>query len=220
MKKVHVAVALSIPVFFWGLVALGIFLFHGCTQHPASPTATQTSVQTSTQTAVSPGQPLKAAWSNPEWTKILSDALDELGGGLLIGYPEGGVCGNRKQFYVMLISEMARYESGFKPTATFKEAFPDSKGNPQISAGLLQLSFDDAKNNGAGCDFKKFEDVLDVKLNLRCGVKILNRWVVRDNKLAEGRDKATARGGSRYWAVLRTGAKKDKILAAARKTCE
>lgn len=204
---------------FWFGVLVTVFLFHGCTATPPGQ-ATATASSTSTSIATVPATGLKAAWPSEEWTKILSEAIDELGGGLMSGYPEGGVCGNRKQFYVMLISEMARYESGFKPTASFTEGFPDSKGNPQVSRGLLQLSFDDAKNNGKGCDFKTVADVHDVRLNLRCGVRILNRWVVNDNKLAEGFNKATAKGGARYWSVLRNGPKKDKILAAARKTCD
>lgn len=203
-----------------GLVGFVVFLA-GCTQQVpvGTPISTATKVESSTQTSVETGE-LKAAWPNKEWTKILSTALDDLGQPLLTGYFEGGICGNRKQFFVMLISEMARYESSFNPNAKYQESFPDSKGNPQISAGLLQMSFDDAKNNGVGCDFKRPEDVFDVRLNLRCGVKVLTRWVVRDGKLAEGHDKATAKGAARYWSVMRTGTKKDKILAAAKATCK
>lgn len=208
---------------WFGLLALGFLMFiviiaamQGCTKS-VEVTATVTSTSTSTTTV--PSTSLKAAWPNAEWTRIVSEALDELGPALMSSYPEG-VCGDRRQFYVMLFSEVARYESSFNPRARYEESFEDSNGNPQISAGLLQLSFDDAKNNGKGCDFKTKEDVYDVRLNLRCGVKILNRWVERDGVVASGSVTKDARGGARYWSVLRNGKKKDAIMAAARGTCK
>lgn len=213
--------------FFLGIIAAGMLAaslfvnFTGCTsqnQSTVTTTATSTIVVSSTSTSVETGE-LKAAWPNKEWTKILSEELDNYGSSLLTSYPEGA-CGNRKQFYVMLISEMARYESSFNPKSDYEENFEDSKGNPQISRGLLQLSFDDAKNNGRGCDFKKIDDLYDVRLNLRCGVRILSRWVANDNVVAAGSTRADAKGGARYWSVLRTGKKKDAIFAAARATCK
>lgn len=223
MKMVSAAVTWICLLVLSALAMLALIaLLSGCTTKvpdQATETKTQTSVETRTSSNTIPPTGLKAAWPNVEWTRILVAALDDLGPALMSSYPEG-VCGDRRQFYVMLFSEMVRYESSFNPRASYTEAFPDSKGNPQVSRGLLQLSFDDAKNNGKGCDFKTVEDVYDVRLNLRCGVRILNRWVERDGTVAAGSSKADAKGGARYWSVLRTGKKKDAIMKAARGTCQ
>ena len=50
-----------------------------------------------------------------------------------------------------LMVEMARYESGFKPEATYKENFKDSQGRFIISRGLYQLSVESANQKAYGC---------------------------------------------------------------------
>lgn len=167
--------------------------------------------------SLAPEKIIKASWANKQWTDYTLQALSEFGGGLLTSYPEGA-CGDRRQFYVMLLSEMARYESAFNPKAKFTEGFDDSTGKPQISAGLLQLSLDDAKYYG--CEFKTMNDLFNPRLNLRCGVKIMNRWVIEDGVIAKGYSNKNARGGARYWSVLRRSKTKNAILSAARRTCK
>ncbi len=169
----------------------------------------------------------KADWSKPEWTEGLSDALDQHGQELLkvekLGDAstysfKGGSLEQRKQFWIMLISTMARYESSFRPEVNAYECRKAScvykscrkvegrgfcmlgghklDGGLVISRGLMQISLESAQ--GYGCDVKVPTDLNDPIKNLTCSVKILNRFVPKDGVI--GTDK---KGGARYWAVLR-----------------
>lgn len=123
----------------------------------------------------------------------------------------------RIQFYLMLISSMARYESGFRPHLKYKENFKDREGRAIVSRGLLQLSLESAQ--GYGCDLEDADDLHDPEKNLRCGVKVLNRWIASDQKIGSyGVSPTTGEtqhlGGNRYWAVLRKNKwGRDKIQA-------
>jgi hypothetical protein len=160
---------------------------------------------------------VKADWdARPEasnWTAHTVVALRELGPTLLASYVPG-VCGDRIQFYTMLISSMARRESGFNP----KEVYHESFGVDSI--GLLQMSVSD--NRTGGCDFKTASDVMDPEKNIRCAVAVLNKWVEHDGVLSEGDSSANAKGAARYWSVMREGPKhyKDEIINKARGTCK
>lgn len=110
----------------------------------------------------------------------------------------------RKLFWTHMISIMTRFESGFKPTEAFKESFNDSTGKPVISRGLLQISIESGK--AYGCPLKVAEDLHDPYKNLSCGIRILNRWLARDGRIA-GKVGSNWQGGARYWSVLRAGDK-------------
>lgn len=115
-------------------------------------------------------------------------------------------------FFVKLMTEMARYESSFKPGTKYTESFPDSKGVPVISRGLFQISIESA--NGYGCGFRQAEELHDAQANANCSVRIINRWVERDGRIG-GTVAGDHRGGARYWSVLRgTSKSRPKILAA------
>jgi hypothetical protein len=121
----------------------------------------------------------------------------------------------RKEFWAFLISAMTKYESSFKPETQYKEAFKDSKGNNVISRGLLQISIESA--NGYGCGFKTVSELHDPYANLSCGIRILNRWMSRDKRIA-GKVDGGWRGGARYWSVLRSTNKPySSIVAMTRK---
>ncbi len=106
----------------------------------------------------------------------------------------------KKNFWVYLLSSMTEFESGHRPETSYQEAFNDAKGNPVISRGLLQLSIESA--NAYGCGFATAQEIHDPKKNLSCGLRILNRWVGNDQRLA-GRINNKWLGGARYWSVLR-----------------
>lgn len=166
-----------------------------------------------------------------EWTNVLVDALKSHGQGMLQmksvrdadrWAPNFGEMTQeqRMQFYVALISSMARFESGFKPSTSYKEGFNDSQGKPVISRGLLQLSQESVNQRAYGGNVAREEYLHDVNINLVCGVKILNHWIVTDGVIA------TAKlGGGRYWSVLRDKAdpkesSKVKIQARVREMCK
>lgn len=146
-----------------------------------------------------------------EWSTHVDRELDRLGQDMLDVIPadSGLFCpkykslsySQRKQYWAYLISSMVRFESNFKTDTSYKESFNDSRGNPVISRGLLQLSIE--SGNAYGCGFKNAQELHDPYKNLSCGVRILNRWVGRDARIA-GKVSNSWRGGARYWSVLRS----------------
>lgn len=106
----------------------------------------------------------------------------------------------RVEFYAQLLSIMVKFESSYKPETTYTEGFDDAKGNRVISRGLLQISIE--SGNSYDCQIKKAQELHDPFVNLSCGVRILNRWVSRDGRIA-GKVDGKWRGGARYWSVLR-----------------
>lgn len=108
----------------------------------------------------------------------------------------------RTQFWVALLSAMAREESGLDPSTQFVEPkVRDASGKKVVSRGLLQISIESANQQRYGCDIAKADDLHDPTTNLACGVKILNYWVAQDGYV--GAQKKRHVGGARYWSVLR-----------------
>lgn len=149
-----------------------------------------------------------------EWTTHVMNKLDSLGTDLLDVIPADAnlFCpkysrlsySERKQYWAYMLSSMVRFESNFNTNSSYEEGFNDSKGQPVISRGLLQISIE--SGNAYGCGFKTSKDLHDPYQNLSCGIRILNRWVGRDGRIA-GKVSSQWRGGARYWSVLREGDK-------------
>lgn len=110
-----------------------------------------------------------------------------------------------KECVAQAVSILSKYESSFKTGEQFTESFNDSKGNPVISRGLLQLSFESANQKAYSCGLKTPEDLHDAKINLSCGVKIVNYWLNRDLVLMAEPKK----GCARYWSVCRASSSKN-----------
>lgn len=108
----------------------------------------------------------------------------------------------RVVFWVGLLSIVARPESDFKPDATYTESFKDSDGSPVVSRGLLQISIESANQKRYSCSVRRAEDLHDPRVNLACGVKILDAWVRLDNVIATYYGERPV-GGGRYWSTLR-----------------
>lgn len=173
-----------------------------------------------------------AAWdSEPEgraWTDITHLAVDELGAALLTAVPEdvGAYCpryealgaAERRAFWVHVISVLARFESNYKPAVQYKESFTDSKAQPVISRGLLQISKESA--NGYGCKIGDAQELHDPTINLRCGVRILARWITRDGVIARRTD-GKWKGAARYWSPFRRDNSRETIAreSAAQSYC-
>ena len=106
---------------------------------------------------------------------------------------------DKVEFYAQLLSVMVRRESGFKPEEEYKEDFKGQDGEYIISRGLLQISQESA--NSYGCGIKEPSMLHNAKINLTCGVKILSRWVERDQLVMGLKGKNL--GCGRYWSVCR-----------------
>lgn len=145
------------------------------------------------------------------WTLATARAVDQLGDALLTKIP-GDIeyyCPkfskldreDRIAFWVHLISAMAEKESDFDEDQKYKEKFNDSSNTNVVSRGLLQLSKEAA--NLYGCQIEVGSELETGARNLRCGVRILNRWIERDGVI-KGGEKGAWRGAARYWAIFRT----------------
>lgn len=149
-----------------------------------------------------------------EWTTHVNNELDRLGQDMLDVIPADRslFCpkyssfsyAQRKQYWTYLISSMVRFESNFNTNSSYTESFTDSSGKRVVSRGLLQISIE--SGNAYGCGFKTAQELHDPYKNLSCGIRILNRWVARDGRIA-GKVDGGWKGGARYWSVLRAGDK-------------
>ena len=116
--------------------------------------------------------------------------------------------------WVNLLAAMAKYESNFKPSTTYKENFKNSKGEWVISTRLFQLSYESARGYGFNTTT---EGLKDPYLNIKIAVKILDKWVVQDKRIASS---SPYKGGSRYWSVLRPTGKLSSVKATLKPWCE
>ncbi len=144
------------------------------------------------------GPEVAARWDHhPEalgWTAAVQGALyEEFGQALLTlrpadidafcpGWDRADRAG-RAAFWVAVLSEIARIESGLAPTA---------RGANGRYRGLLQISPATARAHGCAVDA-----LYEGESNLACGVRLAARAVVRDGVLAEGR-----RGLAAEWPPL------------------
>jgi len=100
--------------------------------------------------------------------------------------------------WAKLIAVMAYYEnSSFNPKKEYLEDFGPT------STGLLQISLSSSQQSRYSCGLTKQSDLHDPLKNLSCGIKILQALVAENGVIADGRDSSNAKGGARYWSVLR-----------------
>lgn len=166
---------------------------------------------------------IRARWEGQardgvEWSKHVFNRIPAMAPNLLKKVPAdiAQFCPNyaslnetdKKNFWVYLISSMAELESSFKPETAYTEAFYDQQGKRVVSRGLLQISQESA--NGYGCGITNANMLHDPATNLDCGLRILNKWVYNDGRLA-GKSGSTWLGGARYWSVLRNATPLGKI---------
>ena len=109
----------------------------------------------------------------------------------------------RRKFWVGLLSAMAKPESNFQPHRYYTEKFADARGRRVVSRGLLQISIESANQPRYDCDIPQATLLHDPKVNLACGVKILDKWVKTDGVIAKSKKARAHVGGSRYWSTLR-----------------
>lgn len=142
-------------------------------------------------------------WPKEEFRKASIKAIQDHGGALLTFSPKDKAewCWKNGEsavsFYNRLFSAIAKFESSYKPDATYKESFKDAKGNNVISVGLLQ-------NSQESCTaVYKFpsttQSLKDPYNNLACSVKIFARWVPSHGVIAQD----SKLGGAIYYSTLR-----------------
>lgn len=118
--------------------------------------------------------------------------------------------------WVALLASMAKYESDFKPSTTYKENFKNSKGEYVISVGLLQTSYESAR--GYGFSDATTEKLKDPNYNLAVAVKIMEKWIVQDAVITSGA--SPYKGGGRYWSCLRSSGKLSSVKSYLKNLCE
>jgi hypothetical protein len=135
----------------------------------------------------------KRMWS-PEWDEFIKNALPAK---MLSGSVPRDVrdaCprffelsdSEKKTFWAYFFQSIAVPESGFNYADRYREkgipGVDPVSGKPNVSEGLLQLSYQDAKYHGCDFDWKadqalkgtgEIASIHDPKRNLECGVKIL-----------------------------------------------
>jgi hypothetical protein len=157
----------------------------------------------------------KSLFPKKEWTSFALAAVQDAGLEFLNPTDAKSFCPNGMSAHnwVHLLAAMAKYESGFNPNQEYKESFTNG-GAPIISTGLLQISL--ASGNGYGCGFSSTNDIKDPQKNLKCGTKILKKWVSSDGVISSSKNK----GGARYWSVLRSTGKLSSVKATLKPWCE
>ncbi len=173
-------------------------------------TATMTSCHIDRQ---SPGSANYAAWSRIDgdgvWTYLAEASVQNTSLADLLPDDIDQFCPayavlrqpSRIRFWVALLSAMVKHESNFDPGTTYTESsIRDSSGQPVVSRGLLQLSYESARQARYGCEVESEQDLHDPAVNLACGARILATWVDNDGLVASS-DQGRL-GGARYWSTL------------------
>ena len=119
----------------------------------------------------------------------------------------GAPMGNRRAFWVGLMSATAKHESSFNPKAS---------GGGGRYIGLMQISPGTARL--AGCEARTSAALKDGAANLECAVRILAPHVAEDGMIA-GKGN---RGVARDWGPLARQSKRAEIAAwtAAQPYCQ
>ncbi|QAY75153.1 lytic transglycosylase domain-containing protein [Sphingosinicella sp. BN140058] len=160
-----------------------------------------------------------------QWSAFLMTAVSELGQALtaatFVPSDISTYCPDyrrldeeqREIFWAALLSSLAKRESNYRPTERYRESFKDSTGQYVVSRGLLQLSYESAR--AYGCDVDSAAKLHEPNVNLRCGVRILNRLVPTARAIAK-KEGQKWRGAAAYWGPFRKATSREDIAAWVR----
>lgn len=203
----------SICVYCFMLVVICVLAF-SCEQ--MGDIVSDTGPVESTPIKVEPAEPvkekkIKTIIPNEKWADFLYTEISNSGLVDAVVADSSDFCKSEftVETWTHLMAAVMKRESNFKPSTEYKENFKNSKGEWVISTGLFQLSLESAK--GYGCDIGSQSDLKDPYKNIKCAVKILERWVLRDARIAS-KVNGKWMGGARYWSVLRSSVDKTKAL--------
>ncbi len=116
----------------------------------------------------------------------------------------------RLEFWAHLITAITKFESSYRPQLRYLETtlgLDSITGEPVVSEGLLQLSYQDSKIY-KNCQFVWNQDrelarddprksILNPLINLTCGISILNAQIKNKGRIS------LSQGA--YWSVLKIG---------------
>jgi len=157
-------------------------------------------------------------WKKKAFLDLALNAVKAHGKELLKAEPSDGEDfglpkkADRPRFYAELLGALSVFESNQDPTVEYEENFNDSNGKKVISRGLLQISIESA--NGYGAGIKDEKDLHDPAINLKAGVLIMSRWIVKDGLITN--TKSEWRGMARYWSPFRDAKKRTAIKEATK----
>ena len=157
--------------------------------------------------------------SKASWTKVLIEEIEKSAMVDVLPTDYKEYCpafknltkSDKVQVYAELMVLMAKKESSWNPAAKYLESFKDRHGKRILSSGLFQISLGSANGYKGVCAFKEQDELFDPIKNLKCSVRILDRWVVRD-KVFGSKVSGSWRGGARYWSVMRQGSSSNKYI--------
>lgn len=148
-----------------------------------------------------------------EWNDYVAEGLDAYGAHLMAGVSAQAdiakLCpgyfkatmAQKKAFWALFVASVAGPESGYSATSKFLEH------GTLWSLGPLQLSYEDYPGHSR-CELRKLPgsvptaakpadgNAYDPRINIRCGVSIL------DDQVVKGRGLFTPKGAGAYWSVL------------------
>ena len=112
-------------------------------------------------------------WTEETLSHIESNSDFKTPKDILVFCPKYNVLSKDSQdlFWTTLVAAIARYESFFDTELEHHETFKNRHGNFVVSRGLMQISFESAKDYG--CMVNSPDDLHDPMKNIHCSVKIL-----------------------------------------------
>jgi hypothetical protein len=122
--------------------------------------------------------------------------------------------GLTRENWLHLFAAIAKNESNFNPSLTYRENFKNSRGEYVISTGLYQVSYESA--GGYGFRGLTTEQLKDPFLNTDVAVAIVKRLSFQDGRLAGKKANGQWAGAARYFSVFRT----DKVKNTIRQWCQ
>ena len=106
------------------------------------------------------------------------------------------------------MAAVIKYESNFKPTATYTEGFKNGKGEYIVSTGLFQVSYESVR--GYGYLNETTESLKDPIKNLSIGVAIFKKLCSQDGTIC-GTGNEPYKGAARYFSTLRNYGKLSEV---------
>jgi hypothetical protein len=183
---------LLITVLFLALMASVLVMLGGCVSLPVAP----------------PAEPLKSLFPKQEWTDYVYQKCQSA------AFTKRPIAdtwySNTPENCVHLMAAMAKYESSFNPSATYKENFKNSRGEYVISTGLFQVSYESSRGYGfAGITTEQLKDPYK---NIDVAIAIMDKWATADGTI-DGNGKSPYKGASKYWSCLRVSGKLESVKA-------